>query len=720
MKGHEGVRSTAQEVARAIGWATLAAVLVIGRPGTADAILPKLLIATASSAVVGGVPVNSEDLLRCDLTSVGSGSTTCTWSMLFDGSASGLNSNIIAVDMLPNGSLVMRVNSDGSIPDINGLSRKDLAPFIPDDPFTFPYTSGTWKLFLDGDLVKAASDARAWTGLDVLADGTCENHNPIDCDVLLSLPAGDPLGSVTFGDEDIVKCHPTAFSGSGAITACNYSLYLDSSAINTGGFGSFTDALEAFEHIAPNQLLIRTSTGAPTMPIHESVRELLLYTGTFGATPSGTMTFYFDGGGVGGAGLDGEAIEALAMIPDRDDDGVFDGLDNCPDVANPGQEDSDNNGVGDACDTCTDTDGDGYGNPGFPNNTCPPDNCPNVANPGQQDADGDSVGDACDPCTDVDSDGYGDSAYGAQVCGLDNCLTTFNPDQMDQDGDGIGDACDYCPNRPVSCFCGDAVKDVPSEACDLGYGLNGQPGQPCTANCEIAGHCTGSNTLCDDAGDCPSGQGCCGNGIREGEQQCDDGNGVADDMCDNHCIFSTAGVPLVGCDDLTGRHVMPLFVRGAAFTKSKKFLGVGYDKWKLRGDFNMPDAVSIDPDTDTSTVFFSQDGPAPLFSATLGPGKFTQLGSPPLKTVWKFLDKEADIAGALGWRKGVFTLLFNKVKAAVDGKVVGVPVSLTALNAPPIRLRASLRVGDDCATTIITCVEKVPGVRIVCNSTPPP
>ena len=34
------------------------------------------------------------------------------------------------------------------------------------------------------------------------------------------------------------------------------------------------------------------------------------------------------------------------------------------------------------CDLCTDTDGDGYGNPGFPN-TCAEDNCPSVPNPNQ-------------------------------------------------------------------------------------------------------------------------------------------------------------------------------------------------------------------------------------------------------------------------------------------------------------------------------------------------
>jgi hypothetical protein len=81
---------------------------------------------------------------------------------------------------------------------------------------------------------------------------------------------------------------------------------------------------------------------------------------------------------------------------DSDDDDVPDVSDNCPDDANPDQEDTDKDGTGDACDSCTDTDRDGFGNPGFAANTCPEDNCPFVSNPDQEDDDQDGQGNACE------------------------------------------------------------------------------------------------------------------------------------------------------------------------------------------------------------------------------------------------------------------------------------------------------------------------------------
>jgi len=150
---------------------------------------------------------------------------------------------------------------------------------------------------------------------------------------------------------------------------------------------------------------------------------------------------------------------------DTDSDGKGDACDNCPTVANPTQANADGDAYGDACDECTDTDGDGFGNPGYPANTCPIDNCPTVANPDQVDGDGDGYGDACDNCpavaypTQQNSDG---DTFG-NAC--DNCPTTTNQNQLDTDTDGKGDACDNCPTiaNPDQA---DADGDGDGNACD--------------------------------------------------------------------------------------------------------------------------------------------------------------------------------------------------------------------------------------------------------------
>jgi len=68
------------------------------------------------------------------------------------------------------------------------------------------------------------------------------------------------------------------------------------------------------------------------------------------------------------------------------------------------------------------------------------DNCPGVANIGQQDMNGDGFGDACQPAPDSDGDGAGDD--------VDNCPDVNNPNQADGDGNGIGNACDVAPEEP--------------------------------------------------------------------------------------------------------------------------------------------------------------------------------------------------------------------------------------------------------------------------------
>ncbi|HXU11958.1 MAG TPA: FG-GAP-like repeat-containing protein, partial [Candidatus Binatia bacterium] len=145
----------------------------------------------------------------------------------------------------------------------------------------------------------------------------------------------------------------------------------------------------------------------------------------------------------------GDACDACPndATNDYDRDGTCEDVDNCPFLSNPGQRDVDGDHTGDACDTCpadpaNDSDHD---------SVCGDlDNCPGVANPGQTDSDADGTGDACDACTDTDGDGFGDPGFPAATCRLDDCPRFFNPRQEDGDTDGIGDACDVCPGDPLN------------------------------------------------------------------------------------------------------------------------------------------------------------------------------------------------------------------------------------------------------------------------------
>ena len=146
-------------------------------------------------------------------------------------------------------------------------------------------------------------------------------------------------------------------------------------------------------------------------------------------------------------------------------------------------------------------------------------------------------------------------------------------------------------------------------------------------------------------------------------------------------------------------------MKRVTFTDSPATGGVGFDKWRSTGDFNLTSGAAIDPDSEQVKLIFNQGtGATPVYSATLAAGHFVQKGLP-IRPRWVYVDKEADVPGALGWQKGTLNLELNKVKDTLVGKNLAIPFSTSA----PIRIRQTLRSGDDCATAVVDCTLSLNG-----------
>ncbi len=245
-------------------------------------------------------------------------------------------------------------------------------------------------------------------------------------------------------------------------------------------------------------------------------------------------------------------------------------------------------------------------------------------------------------------------------------------------GDGVVDACEQCDLGAANC--------PPGTLCDAG----------CTADCRVIGRCTGDGARCTTAADCAPGEGCCGNGVREPGEQCDDGNLLDGDCCASNCQVEPADRCEPEVCRALGPHLRP--IAEADVEIAGRVPAGSPRRWRSGGQIALGPAGGAFIGQPIE-LRVTQQG-ADICRGEAAPGAFVARGARCPRR-WRLRPAARSLGGLL--RQPRARLRGGRTCAArLRYLLHGALGSLVPVAGPGL-VRESLRLGADCYTALLAC-----------------
>ena len=226
-----------------------------------------MYFAFKAAVTLGGVTVTEQDILHWD--------GAATYTLAFDGSDVGLGSlKIDGLDVIGPGQVLLSFKDSGTLPDIGAIDDSDIVLFTGT---LGPATSGTFSMYFDASDVGLDNKREDIDAFTLLADGS----------LLISTKGSFSVSGASGEDEDVIR-----FVGIfGSSTSGSFSLHFDGSDV------SMTDKKEDIDALASDgtdlyfSVIDNFSAGGVTA----DAEDVLTFSGTFGASTSGTFGIFWAG-----------------------------------------------------------------------------------------------------------------------------------------------------------------------------------------------------------------------------------------------------------------------------------------------------------------------------------------------------------------------------------------------------------------------------------------